>query len=63
MNVGQAHRQIQRMHREVTQGAYLAYPFEDMGMFGHSSGQSTEPSGSDRHLESAVRQSLWEGKK
>ena len=38
MNVGEAHRQVQRIHREVTQGAYLAYPFEDMRLFGHRGG-------------------------
>jgi p-methyltransferase len=30
MNVGDAHRQVQRMHREVTQGAYLHYPADDV---------------------------------
>ncbi len=38
MNVGEAHRQVQRFHKEVKQGAYLFYPFDDMSQFAHPGG-------------------------
>jgi len=32
MNVGEAHRQVQRFHKEVTRGAYIHYPYDDMAL-------------------------------
>ena len=42
MNVGEAHRQVQRFHREVTQGAYIFYPNDIVSMPDRSSGDVSE---------------------
>ncbi len=39
MNVGDAHRQVQRFHKEVHQGAYLHYPYDEFGMFNFPGGR------------------------
>lgn len=38
MNIGEAHRQVKRVHREVHRGAYLSYPLDDASVFERPNG-------------------------